>query len=56
LIQARDHSTAGVLSSHGQTWEEQRRFTLKTLRDLGFGKNNNEELVTEEVISLLACP
>ncbi len=39
----------GVILSSGQTWVEQRRFTLKKLRDLGLGKNSLEELVAEEV-------
>jgi hypothetical protein len=29
---------SGVIMSQSQTWVEQRRFTLKTLRDFGFGK------------------
>ncbi len=39
----------GVLFSSGQTWEEQRRFTLKTLRDLGFGKGLSEEMLRDDV-------
>jgi len=39
---------SGVLFSSGPTWQEQRRFVLQTLRDLGFGKASNEELIMEE--------
>ncbi len=42
----------GVLTSRGQTWQEQRRFSLHALRDLGFGKNNTEELALEETNEL----
>ncbi len=42
----------GVLSSSGRTWQEQRRFSLHALRDLGFGKNNTEELALEETSEL----
>ena len=38
----------GVLMSDGQLWTQQRRFTLKTLRDFGFGKQGMEELIVEE--------
>ena len=39
----------GVLFSDGPIWAEQRRFTLRTLRDFGFGKAKMEELINEEV-------
>ncbi len=42
----------GVIWSRGNTWQEQRRFSLQALRDLGFGKNRTEEMVLEEVADL----
>ena len=41
--------STGVLISDGQEWVEQRRFTLRHLRDFGFGKNTGEELITNEM-------
>ncbi len=41
--------TPGVIASSGRLWQEQRRFSLHALRDLGYGKNGTEELVLEEV-------
>ena len=39
----------GLLISEGRTWVEQRRFSLRTLRDYGFGKSSMEETIKEEV-------
>ena len=38
----------GVIQSEGDTWKEQRRFTLHHLRDLGFGRTSIEVVVNEE--------
>ena len=32
-----------------RTWTEQRRFTLKTLKEFGFGKSGMEEMIREEL-------
>ena len=37
-----------VIISEGATWAEQRRFTLRTLRDFGFGKVGMEDMIAEE--------
>merc|ERR1711936_328007 len=39
----------GVIMSEGKIWADQRRFTLRTLRDFGFGKVGMEEMVLDEV-------
>ena len=35
--------------ANGKELQEQRRFTLKNLRDLGFGKTSMESLIQEEI-------
>nr|pir cytochrome P450 enzyme, CYP330A1 enzyme - green crab, common shore crab [Carcinus maenas]AAQ93009.1 cytochrome P450 CYP330A1 [Carcinus maenas] len=47
-------STAiGVIGSSGQVWQEQRRFMLHHLRDLGFGKSSYEPVMVEEIAELM---
>ncbi len=38
----------GVFFSSGRLWQEQRRFTLRHLRDFGFGRSSMEGLIHEE--------
>ena len=39
----------GILTTSGEDWLSQRRFGLKTLRDLGFGRRTIEEIVDKEI-------
>jgi len=45
----------GVIMSEEKVWADQRRFTLRTLRDFGFGKTGMEEMIQEEVSLFKAC-
>jgi len=39
--------------SQGESWEQLRRFTLRQLRDFGFGKSSMESMIMEEVNEIL---
>ncbi|CAL4102274.1 unnamed protein product, partial [Meganyctiphanes norvegica] len=43
----------GLLSSSSDSWQQHRRFSLKTLRDFGFGKVGSETIIIEEATVLL---
>nr|XP_045595438.1 cytochrome P450 2L1-like isoform X2 [Procambarus clarkii]XP_045595439.1 cytochrome P450 2L1-like isoform X2 [Procambarus clarkii]XP_045595440.1 cytochrome P450 2L1-like isoform X2 [Procambarus clarkii] len=43
----------GILGGDGPRWQVQRRFVLRHLRDLGFGKTSNEALMMDEVTELI---
>ena len=43
----------GILSTDGQTWHGQRRFSLKTLKDLGFGRTSSDLIIQEEASLLI---
>jgi cytochrome P450 len=44
----------GIVSSSGPEWVEQRRFSLRHLRDFGFGKSAGEDIIMNEVHELLS--
>ena len=43
----------GLVGSKGELWQEQRRFALRHLRDLGMGKSSIEVHVQREVLDLI---
>ena len=44
----------GLLFANGYLWQEQRRFSLRHLRDLGFGKSELENQMMSEIDELLS--
>ena len=52
MQQFRGSHGVGIVSSSGDAWKEQRRFTLKALRDFGLGKKSMETLIVDEVHEL----
>ena len=43
----------GLVLTDGPIWQEQRRFTLRHLRDLGFGKTSIEDQMMDEIQDLI---
>nr|XP_053633251.1 cytochrome P450 2J3-like [Cherax quadricarinatus] len=43
----------GIFGGNGKKWQELRRFVLRHLRDVGFGKTSCEPMIVEEVIELM---
>ena len=43
----------GIVVSENENWIKQRRFGLKTLRDLGFGRRSIEQIVNEEIEEII---
>ncbi len=41
------------MNSSGSTWEAQRKFTVRTLRNLGFAKSSMETMISDEVQTML---
>ena len=43
----------GIATTMGRFWQEQRRFTMKHLKDLGFGTNKLDTIIQDEVKNLM---
>ena len=43
---------SGIIFNSGPEWKELRRFSAKTLKDLGIGKSTSEDIILEECQSL----
>lgn len=43
----------GVFFGNGESWKELRRFSIRTLRDFGFGKFNSQESILEDELTRL---
>lgn len=52
LQQLQGSNEVGIIFSSGETWKEQRRFTLKHLRDFGLEKKSMETSIVHEVNEL----
>ena len=52
MRQLRGSDGVGIVASSGETWKEQRRFTLKHLRNFGLGKKSMDTLIVDEIKEL----
>jgi len=43
----------GLTSSNGELWQEQRRFALRHLRDLGMGRSSIETHIQKEALEMI---
>ena len=48
-VRGENGKNLGIINTDGQQWTNQRRFSLKQLRDLGFGKKSLDSVMIEEV-------
>ena len=53
VFKIRKGKLRGILATEGGDWVKQRRFGLRTLRDLGFGRRTIEEIVNKEIDEII---
>lgn len=44
-------SKLGIIWNHGDSWQELKRYTLRTLKDFGFGKKNSMSSIMHEEVN-----
>jgi len=49
-----DGKQRGIIFNDGQNWAEQRRFSLRHLKDFGLGKNTMESIILDEAVELIS--
>ena len=54
VFKIRKGKLRGILATEGGDWVKQRRFGLRTLRDLGFGRRTIEEIVNKEIDEIIS--
>lgn len=52
-ITPRFYLSTGIIFSWGEVWKEMRRFSMRTLRDFGFGRIQSMESVIDDEITLV---
>jgi len=52
-IRGMEGEALGIIPTVGKLWQEQRRFTLKHLKDFGFGRNKLDTIIQEEANDLI---
>ncbi|CAG0881029.1 unnamed protein product [Cyprideis torosa] len=52
-IGADGKENVGLITSHGRIWQDNRRFTMRTLRDFGFGKSDLDHLILGDVKAMI---
>ena len=52
-VRGKGGHSLGIVATVGSFWQEQRRFSLKHLKDLGFGKQKLETIIQDEIQYLI---
>ena len=52
-IRGKNGHSLGIVTATGSFWQEQRRFTLKHLKDLGFGRQKLDAIIQDETKDLI---
>ena len=52
LFKTENVAMRGIIFTENSNWTKQRRFSIKTLRDLGFGRRSIEHIINEEITQI----